>query len=97
MRKIGLSVIALAVVLLLGTSVQAGHETYRIDPPGNWHECFVVAPGGEGNTLVATDSASYQFSNASIVGIASSRQIKLWGGDQSASTHTIIDVTGYFA
>lgn len=58
-----------------------------------------VVPGdatGYTTSSINWSAADQSVANGSIVRIDGSRQIKVFGGDQSGSAHVIIDVGGYF-
>jgi hypothetical protein len=57
-----------------------------------------VTPGGATSYTASTINfaGGPDIANAAIVKIDSSRQVKVFCGDQTGSTHVIIDITGYF-
>lgn len=58
-----------------------------------------VVPGdavGYTTSSINWSGADQSVANGSIVRIDDSRQVKIFGGDQTGSTHVILDVSGYF-
>ena len=57
-----------------------------------------VVPGdapGYTTSSINWSGPDQSVANGSIVRIDDSRQVKIFGGDQTGSTHVILDVTGY--
>ena len=59
---------------------------------------LAITPGdATGFTVSAINfNGSADVANAGIVAIDGLRNVKVWNGDQSGSTHVIIDITGYY-
>ena len=75
--------------------------TYNITVTGTTGPNFLQVTPGDASSFTASiinfTGAGVSLANASTVAIAADRTIKIWGGDQSGSTHVIIDITGYYA
>lgn len=60
---------------------------------------LAVSPGGAAGFTTSSlnwTGPGQSVANGSIVKLDSSRQVKIFGGDQSGSTQVILDITGYF-
>ena len=74
--------------------------TYNITIGAPTGPNFVAVTPGDAASFLASAvnfNGTADIANAATVAIDASRQIKVWGGDQSGSAHVIIDVTGYYA
>jgi hypothetical protein len=73
---------------------------YNVTVTGTTGPNFVsVVPGdaaGYTTSSINWSTADQSVANGSIVRIDGSRQVKVFGGDQTGSAHVILDVTGYF-
>jgi hypothetical protein len=72
---------------------------YNVTVTGNTAPNFLsVTPGDTASALASTINfpGRIDLANASVVGIDSNRQVKVFCGDQAGSTHVIIDVVGYY-
>jgi hypothetical protein len=72
---------------------------YNVTVTGNTAPNFLsVTPGDAASALASTINfpGPIDLANASVVGIDSNRQLKVFCGDQAGSTHVIIDVVGYY-
>jgi hypothetical protein len=80
--------------------VGATAVAYNVTVTGTTGPNFLaVTPGNAAIFTTSTinwSAPDQSLANGSIVAIDASRQVKIWGGDQSGSTHVIIDVTGYW-
>ncbi|MCE9621270.1 MAG: hypothetical protein K8R99_02875 [Actinomycetia bacterium] len=73
---------------------------YNITVSGTTGPNFLAVTAGDAGsftTSVINFNGTSDLANAAVVAIASNRTIKIWGGDQSGSTHVIIDITGFYA
>jgi hypothetical protein len=72
---------------------------YNVTVTGNTAPNFLsVTPGDAPTALASTINfpGRIDLANASVVGIDSSRQVRVFCGDQTGSTHFVIDVVGYY-
>jgi hypothetical protein len=72
---------------------------YNVTVTGTTGPNFLaVTPGNVGSFTASAINfnGTADVANAGIVSIDTNRQIRVWNGNQSGSTHVIIDVTGYF-
>ena len=72
---------------------------YNVTITGNTAPNFLsVTPGDTASALASTINfpGRIDLANASVVGIDSNRQVKVFCGDQPGSTHVVIDVVGYY-
>jgi hypothetical protein len=72
---------------------------YNVTVTGNTAPNFLsVTPGDTPFALASTVNfpGRIDLANASVVGIDSNRQVKVFCGDQTGSTHVVIDVVGYY-
>lgn len=86
---------ATANVVPAGATAVAYNATVSGATGGNY---LAITPG-DATTFTASAlnfSAGVDVANASVVKLDSSRQIKVFCGDQSGSTHVLIDIVGYY-
>jgi hypothetical protein len=72
---------------------------YNLTVTGTTGSNFLsVTPGGTASALASSVNfgGGVDIANASVVGIDANREIRVFCGDQSGSTHVIIDVAGYY-
>ncbi len=72
---------------------------YNITITGPTGPNFVSVTPGDATSLTTSAinfNGTSDLANAGIVNIDSARQLKVWNGIESGSTHIIIDITGYF-
>ena len=72
--------------------------TYNITITGSTGPNFVAVTPGDATSFSASaiNYTGPDLANAGTAQIDASRQIKLWGGDNTGSTFVIIDITGYY-
>ena len=79
--------------------VGATAVSYNLTVAGATGPNFFAVEPGDSTVYVASAinfNAGADIANASVVKLDASRQIKVFGGDQSGSAHLIIDVVGYY-
>lgn len=72
---------------------------YNLTVTGATGPNFVAVTPGDAASYTASAinfNGASDVANAGIVSIDASRQLRVWNGDQTGSTHVIIDITGYF-
>lgn len=72
---------------------------YNLTVTGATGPNFVAVTPGDATSFTASAinfNGTSDVANAGIVSLDGARQLRIWNGDQTGSTHVIIDITGYF-
>ncbi len=80
--------------------VGATAVTYNLTVAGATGPNFVAITPGDATgftTSAINTTGTGSIANAGTVAVDGSRRVKLWGGDNTGSVHTIVDITGYYA
>ena len=88
------------VNLLNAVPAGATAVSYNITVTGTTGPNFLGVTAGDAASFTASAinfNGTTDLANAAVVSIAADRTIKVWGGDQTGSTHFIIDITGFYA
>jgi hypothetical protein len=73
--------------------------TYNLTVASPTGPNFLAVTPGDAAAFTASSinfNGTSDLANAATVAIDANRTVKVWAGDQSGSTHVLIDVTGYY-
>ncbi len=88
-----------AVNLVDAVPAGATAVTYNLTATGTTGPNFLAVTPGDATTFTASAinfGTGESVANGGVIKLDASRQVKVWCGDQTGSTHVIIDITGYY-